>query len=244
MNSSKFKIQSSKLPIIILHGWGLRGGVYQKLKGLLEDGGFKVFIPDLPGFGSEPLRSQTMVFDDYVSFVDEFLKANKIVKPIIIGHSFGGRIALKYAFKYSQKVTKLVLTGAPVIRSSVFKRKISRIVSIAGGQLFRFLPKTTNDFLRKLLYFLIGEWDYYKAGPLKQVFKNIISEDLVFYAKNIKVPVLLVWGENDKVVPVSDMKKIAKIIPQATFSVITDAGHKLPYEKPEIFVKAILPFLL
>lgn len=236
-------MNSSKLPMIILHGWGLRGEVYQKLKELLEDEEYKVFIPDLPGFGSEPLRSQTMMLDDYVSFVGEFLNANKIVKPIIIGHSFGGRVALKYAFKYPQKVTKLVLTGAPVIRSSVFKRKISRIVSIAGGQLLRFLPKTTKDFLRKLLYFLIGEWDYYKAGPLKQVFKNIINEDLVFYAKNIKIAVLLVWGENDKVVPVSDMKKIAKIIPHATFSVAKDAGHKLPYEKPVEFFKAIKPFI-
>lgn len=234
--------QESRIPIVVLHGWGLHGGVYGELKKLLEKEGFKVFIPDLPGFGAEPLRSQTMILDDYVSFVDEFLNANKIVKPIIIGHSFGGRVALKYAFKYPQKVTKLVLTGAPVIRSSVFKRKISRMVSITGGQLFGFLPKTTKDFLRKSLYFLVGEWDYYKAGPLKEVFKNIINEDLVFYAKNVKPPVLLVWGENDRVVPVSDMKKIAKIIPHATFSVAKNAGHKLPYEKPVEFFKAIRPF--
>lgn len=234
---------SSKQSILILHGWGLSGTVYPELSRLLKREGFKVFIPDLPGFGSEPLRSQAMILDDYVDFVDEFLKSNKIDKPIIIGHSFGGRVALKYVFKYPQKINKIVLTGAPVIRSSIFKRKISRIFSIAGGQLFRFLPKTTKDFLRKLLYFLVGEWDYYKAGPLRQVFKNIISEDLVFYAKNVKVSVLLVWGENDKVVPVSDMKKIAKIIPHATFSVIKDAGHKLPYEKPVEFFKAIKPFL-
>lgn len=229
--------------IVILHGWGLHGGVYGELKKLLEKEGFKVFIPDLPGFGKEPLRSQTMMFDDYVSFVDEFLKSKKIVKPIIVGHSFGGRVALKYAFKYPERVNKLVLAGTPVIRSRVFKRKISRIFSIAGGQLFRFLPKTTKDFLRKLLYSLVGEWDYYKAGPLKQVFKNIISEDLVSYAKNVKIPVLLVWGENDRVVPVSDMKKIVKIIPHATFLIVKDAGHKLPYEKPEAFVKAIKQFL-
>lgn len=234
---------SSKPSILILHGWGVRGSTYNEIKDLLEDQGFTVFVPDLPGFGEEPLRSQTMMLDGYVSFVDEFLKTNRIIKPVIIGHSFGGRVALKYAFKYPQKVTKLVFTGAPVIRSSVFKRKISRMVSIAGGLLFRFLPKTIKDFLRKLLYFSIGEWDYYKAGALKQVFKNIISEDLVSYAKNVKAPVLLVWGENDKVVPVSDMKKIAKIIPRATFSVVKDAGHKLPYEKTEAFVKAILPFL-
>lgn len=229
--------------IVILHGWGLRGDVYQKLKGLLEKEGFKVFIPDLPGFGTEPLRSKTMTLDDYVDFVDDFLKAKKIVKPVMIGHSFGGRVALKYAFKYPERVNKLVLTGAPVIRSGVFKRKISRIVSIVGGQLFGFLPKTKTDSLRKLLYSLIGERDYYKAGPLKEVFKNIINEDLVFYAKNVKVSVLLVWGESDRVVPVSDMKKIVKIIPHATFSVVKDVGHKLPYEKPEEFFKAIRPFL-
>lgn len=230
--------------IVVLHGWGLHGGVYGELKKLLEKEGHKVFVPDLPGFGSEPLRSKTMMLDGYVDFLGEFLKSNKIVKPVIIGHSFGGRVAIKYAFKYPQKVTRVVLTGAPVIRSSVLKRRISRIASIVGGQLFGFLPKAKTDSLRKLLYSLIGEWDYYRAGPLKEVFKNIIGEDLVFYAKNIKVPVLLVWGENDRVVPVSDMKKIVKIIPHATFSVVKEAGHKLPYEKPVEFFKAIRPFLI
>lgn len=229
----------NKAPIVVLHGWGLCGDKYQALKKLLEEKGHKVFIPDLPGFGSEPLINDNMNLDDYVVFLREFIEKNKIPKPILIGHSFGGRVAVKYTWKYRNDVASLILTGVPVIRHTSAKRKIAYFAAVIGGKIFQLFPKETQSFMRKILYASIGEWDYYKAGSLKQVFKNIIGEELTMYAKNISIPTLLVWGKDDRIVPASDIKKIKKYIPHVISVVVADNDHKLPYTNARAFFNAI-----
>lgn len=228
---------------MILHGWGLNGGVYQKLKTLLEKDGFSVFAPDLPGFGMEPQVNKSMKLDDYANFVRNFIQKKGIKKVIFIGHSFGGRVAIKYAWQYPQEVSKLILTGVPVIRHNSFKKKIAFIIAVIGGKILKISPQQLKKSFRKLLYFAIGEWDYYRAGPLRQVFKNIIGEDLVQYIAAIKIPVLLIWGEKDKVVPFSDGQRIHRMIADSTLVVVKEIGHKAPYESAEKFSKAVLEFL-
>ncbi len=263
MNTSK------KPTIIILHGWGLRGNVYENLSKLLKKEGHRVYSLDLPGFGTEPLRKPGGVrlsldpgsqdlgldkrggegedtglnLDDYVAFVRSFIEKNKLTKPILVGHSFGGRVAIKYTWKYPKDVAKLILTGVPVIRHTSFKKKIAFIVAIVGGSVFNIFPKDVKNVMRKVLYKVIGEWDYYKAGPLKEVFKNIIGEDLVEYAKKVSVATFLIWGADDRLVPVSDVEKIKKYIPHANVFVIKGEGHKLPYTNPQAFFNAIKSIL-
>lgn len=233
----------SNVPIIILHGWGLCGKKYSQLSNLLENRGYKVYAPDLPGFGSEPLRSGSMNLGDYVDFLQSFMRKNKILKPILIGHSFGGRIAIKYSWRYPDDISKLILTGVPVIRNKSFVKKTAFVFAVVGGKLLKGFPDKVQEAFRKCLYFLIGEWDYYKAGKLKQVFKNVIGEDLVQYLKGIKIPVLFIWGEEDGVVPLSDFEKIKQIKPHAKFIVVSHAGHKLPYEKGDQFLSSMESFL-
>ncbi|OGH42361.1 MAG: hypothetical protein A3H79_04785 [Candidatus Levybacteria bacterium RIFCSPLOWO2_02_FULL_36_8b] len=225
--------------IIILHGWGLNGQKYEKLSQLLEKKGYKVFAPDFPGFGSEPLKSESMDLGDYVEFLNNLIKKNKISKPILIGHSFGGRVALRYGFENPSKVSKLILTGTPIIREKSFSKKIAYAGAVIGGRIFKKFPDIQKERIRKVLYFAIGEWDYYKAGSLKQVFKNIIGEDLIKYIKEIKIPVFLIWGKNDKIVPAKYLKDIKKLNREVIYKTVPGVGHKLPYEKPEQFFEEI-----
>lgn len=236
-------MKKPKNSIIILHGWGLRGAVYNELILLLKQQEYQVYAPDLPGFGSEPIVSTSMNLDDYVDFLSDFIKKNHILTPIFIGHSFGGRVAIKYAFRYPQNISKLILTGVPVITNKSFFKKIAYLSAILGGKVFKMAPLRTREFFRKLLYFSIGEWDYYKAGSLKQVFKNIIGEDLVRYLKEIRIPMLLVWGENDRITPLYNINKIQKIMPWVKSIIVKNSGHKLPYENPPTFFNAIKSFL-
>lgn len=230
-----------KQPIIILHGWGLNGSKYNQLLKILKNKGFDVYSPDLPGFGQEPLISESMKLDDYIEFIDKYIKRNKIENPILIGHSFGGRIALKYGWEYPEKVSKIILTGTPVIRNRTLVKRFAYLIAILGGKIFKNL--FFKEKLRKSLYFFIGEWDYYKAGPLTQVFKNIIGEDLVKYFKEIKVPVFLVWGEKDMITPVNSVNKMTKIRNDVRSIIVPGIGHKLPYERPDIFVKSLESFI-
>lgn len=229
--------------VIILHGWGLHSGIYRQLSTLLAKHGYRVYIPDLPGFGSQPLLSPAMSLDEYVLFLRGYIKEKKIKKPVVIGHSFGGRIALKYSFLYPNDFSKLILTGVPIIRNLTLGKKVVFLITMIGGKLFKQFPYSINNFLRKSLYYAIGEWDYYNSGPLKIVFKNIIEEDLTNYARGIKIPVLVVWGARDKIVAVSNLEKIKKFFPSAQIKVINEAGHKLPYENAQAFLNSIEAFI-
>lgn len=232
-----------KANILFLHGWGLRGSTYNKAIELLRKDGYQVDSIDLPGFGDEKLTNKTMNLSDYVEFVKKFIKNKKIYNVVLIGHSFGGRVSLKYVTMYPGDVEKLILTGVPIIRHMTPIKYIMYFAAIVGGRTFRIFPPRMQFLLRKSLYLMIGEWDYFNAGPRKEVFKNIVSEDLVQYAKNVKIPTLLLWGKHDTMTPVSDVKRIKEFIPQAKVVIVEGTGHKLPYEKPEEFIKHIKKFL-
>lgn len=235
-----------KLTILILHGWAttMSGSRYSEFAALLAADGHTVFAPDLPGFGKEKLQKPVMVLDDYVAFVDAFLKKKKIKKAVIIGHSFGGRIAAKFAVTHPEKIEKLVLAGAPLIkRKLTAKKRVAFLVAKTGKTALSFFTPSFQTISKKLLYRSIGEWDYYKANKLRGTMQAIIREDLFPILPNIQTSTLVVWGENDTFVPLLDGKEIAKQIKKAQFMSVPEATHKLPYEYPEKFFQAVKSFL-
>ncbi len=227
-----------KTPIIILHGWGLFGEKYKELRNIFGENGYKVFLLDLPGFGGEKLIKESMFLDDYVEFVEKFIDKNKLKKIILIGHSFGGRVSVKFAVKYPNQVEKLVLTGAPVIREKLNFKK--NVISYLVKKLKILVPKPIEGQIKKIIYKFLGEWDYYKAKNLKQTFVNIINEDLTQNLKDIKTPTFLIWGENDKFVPIEYAGKANKLIEKSKLKIISNESHGLPYNNPELFAKEIL----
>lgn len=234
-----------KPTVLILHGWGLRGSVYSKLKRLLENEGFKVFAPDLPGFGEEPLQKKVMTLSDYVGFVQKFIKKNIMGDYAIIGHSFGARVAILLALQNPDNLKKLILTGAPGVRRPLpVRSKIAFFLAKTVAGVFTVPPLVFfQGFFRKLLYKFAGEFDYYKAGKLRETFKKIIKQELASFLPKIKIPTLLAWGEKDLIVPVSDGRSMRKLMTNAKLIVVKNTNHKLPYRNTNIFVKTILPFL-
>lgn len=223
--------------ILILHGWGVNGDTYQETKTLLKKEGYFVSAPDLPGFGKEILKKKEMKLDDYVEFVKDFIRKNINGKYIIIAHSFGGRIATLFCKENPRNLHGLILTGAAGIKHPLsFRSKTAFFLAKHAGWV-------KSNFLRKLLYRFTGEFDYYKAGKLRKTFQNVIAQDLTEYLPKITVPTLIVWGENDMVVPLSDGETMRNLIFESKLIVIKNAGHKLPYEMPRIFVEAIKGFL-
>ena len=231
-------------PILILHGWGLSGNKYAETKKLLEKKGYKVYAPDLPGFGYMEMLNGSMVLDDYVLFVKKFIEKEKLKKVILIGHSFGGRVSVKFAVKYPEMVEKLILTGAPLLRPKLGLKKylISKTASLLGF-VKNYLPLSVTDMLRRLIYRFIGEYDYLKADKMKSTFVNVINEDLVDVIKNIDIPTLLIWGKNDKLVKIEIANKAHKFIKKSKLEIIENEGHALPYKSPEIFSTLAINFI-
>jgi len=237
-----------KHPIVILHGWSNEGKreKYDAIKEIFENKGYKVYIPDLPGFGNNPIKKEALFFEDYIEFVLEFIKSKKLEKVILLGHSFGGRIAIRFTSLHQGMVEKLLLTGASGIPHSLpsLKNNLLFLLTKLLKPIFLFPPMSFfYKFFRKLLYYSIGEMDYYKAGSLSQTFKNVYKVSVVDDLGKIHIPTLLIWGEKDTFTPLVDGKYMQNHIPHSKLIVIPNASHRLPYENPAAFTQAVLSFL-
>ncbi len=236
-----------KIPIVLLHGWQLNSDKYSLLRKLLIKEGYKIYIPDLPGFGRRKFLNKSLKIDDYVMFLSLYLRKKRINKCFLIGHSFGGRIAIVFASRQPNKIKKLFLTGTPgLIPVNKIKIISFLLISKIGKLILSLTPFFfLKQVLRKILYRLAGSSDYmHVEGVMKETFKNIIREDLVKYMKKIKVPTLLIWGSDDKTVPVTIAQKMSGIIKTSKLIEISCTNHRLPYQNPNRFWEAIKPHLL
>ena len=276
LNINYKAIGDGKIPIVLLHGWGVSSDKYLELAKEIniQYPISNIFIPDLPGFGKSEEPRENWKLDDFVEFIDEFIKrVNKksgfeLVKNILekmqdgstglssqrsqrlilIGHSFGGRVAIKYAAKYPKKIDKLILTGAAGIKHKLtIKQKVFFILAKTGKAFFS-LP-IINNFQKPAhkIFSKIARGrkkDYYNASPrMKEIMKNVLAEDLMDYLGKIKSPTLLVWGREDKTTPLADGEIMNEKIKNSKLVVVDGANHSLPYQKPEEFAEIIEGFI-
>jgi pimeloyl-ACP methyl ester carboxylesterase len=236
-----------KSPIIVLHGWGLSKEKFSGLRQELSKRGFSVFIPDLPGFGATPSPGKPLVLSDYVDFVYRYIRQHAINRPVIIGHSFGGRIALKFQSAHPDAVRALVLTGTPGY-TPVWRKRLVFFTVIAkiGKCMLSILPvPVIRNQIRAWYYYLVGARDYYRAsGVMRETFKHIVREDLTGYMKSVSVPCLLVWGAQDRITPVWIAERMSEVIPRAKSVTIPGADHGVSYKEPKRFAESIQSFLL
>ncbi|MCK5096004.1 MAG: alpha/beta hydrolase [Candidatus Pacebacteria bacterium] len=254
LNINYRTIGNGDIPVVFLHGWVKDCEKYLPLdKYFLEEQKYYIFIPDMPGFGKSEEPKESWDLDNYVELVHEFIKnvrqkdgCTLVNETIIIGHSFGGRIAIKYAVKYPEKVSKLILTGAAGVKHNLtIKQKILFILAKMGKVLFSipgisYLQKPAQ----KILYKMARVKDYHQASPImKEAMKNVLDEDLTPYLEKIGSATLLVWGRLDKTTPLSDGKIMDRKIRNSKLVIIDDANHSLPYQRPKEFIKIIFEFL-
>ena len=181
--------------IVLLHGWGQNIEMMKPLGDLLADN-YHITIIDLPGFGKSKEPATILDVGDYTEIVHDLLESLKVVKPTLIGHSFGGRISIRYGASYD--VEKLVLCGAPCVKTKkelTLKEKMLKSVKKLPGM----------EKLADIAKNYIGSTDYKNASPMmRDILVKVVGEDLSEYAKKIKVPVILIWGEYDEAVPLEE----------------------------------------
>ncbi len=197
--------------IVLLHGWGQNIEMMKPLGDNFCDR-FKITIIDFPGFGEsrEPLTFWSL--NDYVNMLEELFQLLGIKKPIIMGHSFGGRVAIKYSSNHS--IEKLILFGSPCIRT---KQELPMSVKVLKK--LKTLPgmNTLGEKMKKY----IGSRDYKAASPImRKTLVEVVNEDLSKCAKEIEAPTLLIWGEQDTEAPVTDAKDLENIMMDAALIVL------------------------
>lgn len=235
-----------KLPLLILHGWNLSGSRFRPLQVAFEKKGFTVFAPDLPGFGNAKIPPKPYSLSDYALFVETFLDRHNIKKCIIVGHSFGGRVALIFTQSHPEKVAALILTGTPLF-PPVAKLKMKLFLIIAKvGKLFFLIPPLSffAEISKKFLYRVSGSSDYYRTeGMMRQTFRLVVKEDLLPALQSISIPLLMIWGGNDAITPVWIAQKAHKIKPESQLIIIEGERHMVPVDQPGKFVNGVITFL-
>ena len=233
-----------RIPIVILHGWNLSSEHFKPLEQRLIQLKYRVYSLDLPGFGSAAIPQKPWTVQDYANFVYEFIQKKKLKEIILIGHSFGGRIAIVLASKYRSLIKGIILTGTPGLNhSSKKKLNFFYLLAKSGNVILSFTP-FLKDVARKILYKLAGSYDYYRSsGVMRQTLKRILAYDLKDHLKNIDQPTLLIWGAGDKTVPVSVANNMLKYLKNSELKIIPYGNHNVPYTYPKEFSALIDTFL-
>lgn len=227
--------------LIFLHGWGSTKEVWGRARQLLQTVGLSSYALDLPGFGKTETPPTAWGISNYAAFVTEFLNKLNLKQTAIIGHSFGGRIALIVAATNEQSVEKMILVDSAGIYTAAWFKKILTLFSKAVKPFFRL--RWTQP-IRKKIYRAIGAADYVATPALTKIFVKIIRQDLTDYLRKISQPTLIVWGKDDSLTPLSYAKKFAGGIKNSQLVVLEKAGHYSFLDQPEAFLDALKKFLL
>lgn len=228
-------------PVIILHGWRQSSVDWREVAERLSAAGHRVIVPDLPGFGDSPKPPDNWGIREYTSCVNELLAVEKLRSPVVVGHSFGGRIGISLAAHYPHSLTSLVLVNSAGFRPS--SHAIGAAVGFAKRILLALRLKTFERLARTLLHRMLDVSDYTDSGAMKPIFRNIIAQDLSAEMRNITVPTLIIHGAEDAVVPVARAHKMNKLIAGSELKVIPESGHFLHQEKGLLVSGLILSFL-
>ena len=217
---------TGKKQILILPGWGNTRETFRYMINAFKEN-YTIYIIDYPGLGKSPIPSKDLTIYDYTELIINFMKEQKIKKPIIIAHSFGGRITTLLSSYYKVKLDKLILIDIAGIKQkkklkSLIKEKIYKFLK----KLSVFLPKLHQETYKQKLLKLFGSSDYSSLPQgMHQTFKNIINEDLTSYFKDIENETLIIWGNEDIDTPLKDAYKIKEMIKNSALIILKNAPH-------------------
>jgi pimeloyl-ACP methyl ester carboxylesterase len=229
-------------PLLLLHGWGTSLDTFTAMAGDLGHS-FRVTAFDFPGHGGSEMPPTTWNVDDFVASTLAVMAALGIERPSIVGHSFGGRVAIKLAATRPDALDRLVLVDAAGIPPS---RTATRVAKRAASRTANAVARwfgSPGRALRQRIVRRIASTDYLNAGPLRDTFLAIVREDLRPCLPRIEAPTLLVWGESDEDTPPADARTMAKLIPGAKLLVLKNAGHFSYLDQYGRFRLAVIPFL-
>ena len=214
---------------VLLHGWGLTGESLMPLARQLCAHG-TCWVPDLPGFGKTPMLAEGAGSAEYA---DALLRQPVIAESraagreiVVVGHSFGGRLALRAAAADPEAVSALVLiagAGLKRPRGPVFRVRSAALKAI--GRLLRHMDRLAGTALFARYARRVGSADYRRAGRLRATLVAVVNEDLAPVAARVRRPALLLYGREDTETPPTFGERFAALMPDAVLVVLDGFGH-------------------
>lgn len=222
-------------PVVLMHGWGCDHTTVRSIANVLNPG-MRVINVDLPGHGASQEPPGVWGVEDFTRFIEKFIDTLGLDNPVLIGHSFGGRISILLSSR--RPIRKVVLVDAAGVKP---KRKLSYYLKVYSFKAKKHLAllllgKKRGEELINKWREKVGSDDYRRSSPvMRAVMSKCVNEDLCHVMPQIKASTLLVWGENDTATPLSDAKTMERLIPDAGLVSFPDCGHYSFLDNPRGF---------
>lgn len=238
-----YTVCGSGAPLILMHGWGCNLTTLASIENVAKDS-HTVYNVDFPGFGDSQEPSNIWGIEEYTELIEEFVKLENIENPIMLGHSFGGRVGILYSSR--NKVDKLILVDAAGVKPHRSLKYYFKVYTYKLGKCLMPLIYGKKKAQARIeeMRARRGSSDYNNATPvMRAILSRVVNEDLQHCMPLIKAPTLLVWGENDTATPLSDAKTMEKLIPNAGLVSFPGCGHYSFLDNPIQFAAVLRSFL-
>jgi pimeloyl-ACP methyl ester carboxylesterase len=222
----------------------------------------RVIAIDLPGFGESELPQEDISIPGYGRFVDAFLAEIGVERAAVVGNSMGGFVAAEVAVSHPARVEKLVLVSAAgviTVRPAelTVAKRMARLVQFGGA---RVLARRQSMVRRRrmrsmILYGIVRHPELLQPELVYEVasgggkpgfmdaFQAILDYDFSDRLPEVERPTLIVWGRNDRIVPVGGADRYEQLIPNSRREIFEDTGHVPMIERPARFNRLLEEFL-
>ena len=236
--------------IIFLHGLGASAERWEYVLPSFEKH-FRLFVPDLIGFGHSDKPSVDYTINFFVDFLGNFLDAIEVERFHLVGSSLGGQITAEFTASNNNRVKRLVLVSP----SGVMKTSTPALDAYIMAALYPSPDTVKNAFEEMAVssepiaeHILRDFEERMKLPNAKMAFMSTLlglknSEDIRHKLNQIAVPTLLVWGDQDPIIPKIHAKKFAEAIPCCTLLCMKGSGHTPYVDSPQQFFKKVMEFL-
>jgi 3-oxoadipate enol-lactonase len=239
-------------PVVLIHGLGgTSAAIWKHLAAELEPD-FAVVTYDLRGTGGSGRPPGPYSLDGFVADLRALVEHLRLERPALVGHSFGGSIALAYAAEHPDGVSALVVAGGPVAlpeqgrqamrdrAETVEARGMDAVAeTVATNGVAPSFREGNPDEFRSLIGMLAAN----DPATYAATCRVLADLDLRSALSRITAPVLLIAGDRDGVTPPATEEELATALSDATRIEVPDCGHILPWERPDVLREAVLDFV-
>jgi pimeloyl-ACP methyl ester carboxylesterase len=250
--SVHYEVYGRGRPVLLLHGWLGSWGLWQQTMADLGSS-YRTYALDFWGFGESGKKRTTYAVQDFVSLVDQFMEQMGIERAPLVGHSMGGTVSLLVAMTHPRRVSKVVVAGSPIAGSS-----LAPLLKLSGYRPLAFLLfNLMGPFRAWMKYFYsrrictdprfpdMMDRDLSKT-TLESFLLSIASlrrTDLIPCLNQVRIPVLGMYGDKDRVVHPLQWQPLEHGVAQAQIARFPTAGHFMMLENPAEFSTILKNFL-